>query len=136
MSGGSFLDTNVLVYADDIRFPEKRERAKSLIKQFSSAQTAFVSMQVLQEYFSIATSKLGLEAGFAQKRVEQYSDLNVVPLETPDLLKAIDLHIRYQFSIWDALIVRAALISDCETLYTEDLQHGQRIGNLTILNPF
>jgi predicted nucleic acid-binding protein len=62
--------------------------------------------------------------------------MNVIRLEPGDILEAIDLHQRYQFSIWDAFIVRAALIADCETLYTEDLQHGQRIGNLTILNPF
>jgi len=49
---------------------------------------------------------------------------------------AIGLRERCQFSIWDALIVRAALVANCETLYTEDMQNGQRIGNLTILNPF
>ena len=77
-------------------------------------------MQVLQEYFAVATQKLGLSAEFARERVQRYVRFDVVILKPTDLLEAIDLHIRYQFPIWDALIVRAALIAGCETLYSED----------------
>jgi predicted nucleic acid-binding protein len=136
MTAASFVDTNVLLYADDIRAPEKRKRAESLIKQITDARSGYVSMQVLQEYFAVATQKLRLDVNLAQKRVARYSQFEVVILEPVDLLAAINLHRDHQFSIWDALIVRAALISDCEILYTEDMQNGQRIDGLTIVNPF
>ena len=56
--------------------------------------------------------------------------------DSDDLLAAIDLHRLHGFSIWDALVVRAALVSRCRVLYTEDLQHGQRIDGLEVVNPF
>lgn len=136
MTVASFVDTNVLVYADDIHAPAKRERAESLITQIADARSGYVSMQVLQEYFDIAMKKLRLSAEFARERVKKYARLNVVILEPADLLAAIDLHREHQFSIWDALIIQAALISHCDTLYSEDLQHGRRIDGLQIVNPF
>jgi predicted nucleic acid-binding protein len=136
MSVAAFVDTNVLLYADDARDPSKRERAQTLIEQLTQAKSGRVSMQVLQEYFDGATRKLRLHAAFARSRVETYMRFQVVSLAQPDLLEAIDLHRRYQFAIWDALIVRAALISHCEILYSEDMQDGRRIDGLTIVNPF
>jgi len=136
MSARTFLDTNLLLYADDIHAPAKRERAESLINEVTDAQSGHVSMQVLLEYFSAATRKLHLSADFALQRVARYSQFEVVILEPVDLFAAIDLHREHQFSIWDALIIRAALISKCETLYSEDLQEGRRIDGLEIVNPF
>jgi predicted nucleic acid-binding protein len=71
---------------------------------------------------------------------ERSSDPNllsdIVRIEPVDLLGAIDLHRLHGFSIWDALILRAALVSGCRTLYTEDLQHGFKIESLEVVNPF
>ena len=136
MSVAAFVDTNVLLYADDARSPAKQQRARMLIEHLTDEGSGCVSMQVLQEYFNGATRKLRLSAAFARSRVETYMRLQVVTLVPDDLLEAINLHRRYQFAIWDALIVRAALISNCDTLYSEDLQNGQRIDGLTIVNPF
>ncbi|HEX3070822.1 MAG TPA: PIN domain-containing protein [Thermoanaerobaculia bacterium] len=136
MSVLAFVDTNVLLYADDRAFPLKRERAQQLIKEIASDKSGRISLQVLQEYFSAATRKLGLKAEEARRRVEIYSRLDVVKLEVSDLLGAIDLHRLHGFSIWDALILRAALISGCRKVYTEDLQNGFRIENLEVVNPF
>jgi predicted nucleic acid-binding protein len=72
----------------------------------------------------------------ARRRIETLSHLDVVGLEVDDLLAAIDLHRLHELSIWDALIVRAALLSGCRTLYTEDLQHGRRFEGLQVVNPF
>lgn len=136
MSAAAFVDTNVLLYADDVRAPAKRERAQRLIEQLTRTKSGRVSMQVLQEYFDVATRKLRLTAAFAQMRVETYMQFEIVTLAPDDLLEAIDLHTRYQFSIWDALIIRAALVSHCEIVYSEDFQSGQRVANLQIVNPF
>lgn len=136
MSVPAFVDTNILVYADDGADPVKRERAQNLIREVVRERSGRLSLQVLQEYFSAATRKLGMAADLARRRVELYSRLDVVRLEPVDLLGAIDLHRLYSFSIWDALIIRAATISGCRRLYSEDLQAGFRIENLEIVNPF
>jgi predicted nucleic acid-binding protein len=100
------------------------------------ARTGVLSLQVLQEYFSVSTRKLGLSATAARRRIELLQSLDVVLLGAPDLLAAIDLHRLHGFAIWDALIVRAALNAGCRILYSEDLQHGRRIEGLEVVNPF
>jgi predicted nucleic acid-binding protein len=72
----------------------------------------------------------------ARRRVEVFSHLDVVRLDVDDVLAAIDLHRLHELSIWDALVVRAALLSQCRTLYTEDLQDGRRFESLQVVNPF
>ena len=136
MSVPVFVDTNVLVYADDPADPVKREKAQGLLRQVAREKSGRLSLQVLQEYFAVATRKLGMDAAAARQGVELYAQLDVVRLEAVDLFGAIDLHRLYDLSIWDALIVRAALISGCRKLYTEDLQAGFRIENLEVVNPF
>jgi predicted nucleic acid-binding protein len=135
MSVPTFLDTNILLYADDRADPQKQERAKDVIRKVMRDRSGRISLQVLQEYFSAATRKLGIDAAIARRKVELYSRLDVVRLQPSDLLAAIDLHRLHQFSIWDALILRAALISGCRMLYTEDLQPGFRLDRLTVVNP-
>lgn len=136
MSAPAFLDTNVLLYADDRAESVKRERAQTLIGEVLRDGNGRISLQVLQEYFSAATRKLGMEASVARRRVALYARMDVVQLQPNDLLAAIDLHRLHQFSIWDALILRAAMISGCRVLYTEDLQAGFRLDSLSIVNPF
>jgi predicted nucleic acid-binding protein len=136
MSVPAFLDTNVLVYADDRANPEKRDRAQALIREVVQNGNGHLSLQVLQEYFAAATRKLGMDAAAARQRVELYAQINVVILDPEDLLVAIDLHRRYSISIWDALIIRAAILGGCRKLYTEDLQQGFFIERLEIVNPF
>jgi len=68
--------------------------------------------------------------------VEVFSHMDVVRLDVDDVLAAIDLHRLHELSIWDALVVRAALLSGCRTLYTEDLQDGRRFESLQVVNPF
>jgi len=135
MSVPTFLDTNILLYADDRADPQKQERAKDVIRKVMRDRSGRISLQVLQEYFSAATRKLGIDAAIARRKVELYSRLDVVRLQPSDLLAAIDLHRLHQFSIWDALVLRAALISGCRMLYTEDLQPGFRLDRLTVVNP-
>ena len=136
MSDRIFVDTNVLVYADDISNPAKRGRARELIRQLIIDRTGVVSLQVLQEYFFAMTRKFGMASTHARWRVEIYAEFHVVRLDERDLLEAIDLHRAYQISIWDSLIVQAAMVGGCGTLYTEDMQSGFRIEELELVNPF
>ena len=136
MNGREFLDTNVLIYADDARDPRKRKRAQELIRRLMDEGRGVVSLQILQEFFSAATRKLKMSSEDARHRIVQYSRFDVVTLNTVDLVAAIDLHRLHRVSIWDALVVRAALNGTCTTLHTEDMQDGFVVETLTLRNPF
>ena len=136
MNGREFLDTNVLIYADDARDPRKRKRAQELIRRLMDEGRGVVSLQILQEFFSAATRKLKMSSEDARHRIVQYSRFDVVTLNTVDLVAAIDLHRLHRLSIWDALVVRAALNGTCTTLHTEDMQDGFVVETLTLRNPF
>lgn len=136
MTGPFFVDTNVLFYAHDPRDVEKRQKARDLLRRGFRDRSAVVSLQVLREFFAAATRKLALSAEDARRRVELYCRLEVIAETTDDLLAAIDLHRLHGYAIWDCLILRAALQAGCVVLYSEDLQHGQRIDGLEIVNPF
>lgn len=131
-----FVDTNVLVYAEDRDAAGKRDRARAIVRTAFRQRCGVVSHQVLRELFVVATRKLELSAVAARRRVELYARLDLVSLSLTDLLAAIDLTRLHSFSLWDALIFRAALIGGCEVLYSEDLQDGFRLEGLEVVNPF
>jgi predicted nucleic acid-binding protein len=135
MSIRSFIDTTILVYTDDQDAPEKSEwRSISLSRCGCSG--GVVSTQVLQEYFTAATRKLHVRPDIARRKVEIFARLDLVQVDLDLILSAIDLHRLHAVSFWDALIVRAALANGCTVLYSEDLQMGQRINGLRVVNPF
>ena len=136
MSVRSFFDTNVLVYTDDHDAPEKQALALELCERARLDGSGAVSTQVLQEYFVVATRKLGVPARVARRKVEIISRLGLVILGLHDILAAIDLHRLHGIGFWDALIIQAARQADCRVLYSEDLQHERSIEGLRIVNPF
>ena len=136
MNGREFLDTNVLIYAHDARDPDKQTRARELIRRLMHDRRGVVSLQVLQEFFAAATRKLGMGSEDARHRIVHYSRFDVVTLGVADMIAAVDLHRLHQLSIWDALVVRAALNGACTTLHTEDMQSGYTVEALTFRNPF
>ena len=136
MTGREFLDTNVLIYAHDGRDPRKQTCARQLIRRLLRERRGVLSLQVLQEFFAAATRKLGMNSEDARRRVVQYSRFDVVTLRVADLVAAIDLHRLHHVSLWDALVVRAALNGACTTLHTEDMQSGYIVEALTFRDPF
>ena len=132
MSAESFLDTNVLVYA------YSREDARTAAARQLLLDGGVVGLQVLNEFVSVARSKLAMTWAEVQEAVEKIVILcpNPRPLSLQTHLRALDLCKRYGFSIWDGLIIASALESGCTTLYTEDVQHGQVVGGVRIENPF
>ncbi len=131
-----FLDTNVLLYADDLDAGEKRDRAQQILRDTLSSGEGVVSTQVLQEFFVISTRKLGTEAATTRRKIELLARMDVVRIDLGLILSAIDLHRLHSFSFWDALIVRAAVLGGCSIVLSEDLQHGQLIDGVRIENPF
>lgn len=132
----TFFDTNVLVYSDDPRYPARRATAVELIQDHLRSRTGAVSLQVLQEYFVSATGKLKLGSELARQRVEVFARFQVGEPTVSDILAAIDLHRLHGFSFWDALVLRMAKQTGCRVLLSEDMQHGQVIDGVKIVNPF
>ena len=132
----SFLDSNLLVYSDDPRDPAKQITALTLLKEHMRQRTGVVSLQVLQEYFVSARGKLRLDAELAKRRVEVFARFHVVVPRVSDILAAIDLHRLLGFSYWDSLIVHCARQAGSAVLLTEDMQHGQVIDGVRVVNPF
>lgn len=136
MSNLCFLDTNLFTYADDASHPDKREAALEVIKNCLREQTAMVSLQVMHEYFVVATRKLGVSPRIARQKIELTAMMNVVHLGTADILAAIDLHLAHSISYWDALIVQSALRGGASVLYSEDMQSGRHWNDVRVVNPF
>ncbi len=136
MSDRVFLDTNILVYADDAAAGAKQRMAQQALERALKRDVAVLSTQVIQEYFVIATRKLHLDAAAARRRVELLSALDVVEIDMPTILSAIDLHRLHAIAFRDALIVQSAALAGCARLLTEDLQHGRAYVGVRVENPF
>jgi predicted nucleic acid-binding protein len=139
MSAKFFLDTNVFVYSFDHTSRKKAARAKQLIREALATQKGVTSYQVAQEFFNVALKRFARPMKAAE--AEQYLRTVFMPLVAVNssmalYSEAILLFGQGGLSWFDALIVRAAQQANCDVLYTEDLQHGQRFGNLRVVNPF
>ena len=136
MSERAFIDTNILLYADDLDAGDKRTRAQEILKETIGESRAVVSTQVLQEFFVNATRKLGVPPEIARKKVELLQRLDVIVIRPELILSAIDLHRLHSFSFWDALVLRAAAAGGCGVVLSEDMNHGQVIDGVRVENPF
>jgi predicted nucleic acid-binding protein len=115
---------------------EEDKKLKSIETVRALGNSMVLSTQVLQEAYSVCTRKLRIEQREAKDIILALMEAEVVS-NTPELLEnAIDLSIVTGFSIWDSLIVQAAIQSRCTRILTEDLQHGQTIKGVRIENPF
>ncbi|MGB5735372.1 MAG: PIN domain-containing protein [Thiohalocapsa sp.] len=133
MSGNRpFFDTNVLLYLLSVE-KAKADRAEELL-----AEGGVISVQVLNEFASVASRKLGLTWSEIREFLETIRALcRVEPLTTATHERGIALSEQYRFSVYDSTIIASALLAECNLLWTEDLQHGQSIQDrLTVCNPF
>ena len=126
-----FLDTNILVYAQQVG--AKADRARALL-----AGGGKLSVQVLNEFTAVSRRKQRKEWREIAEAI-----VDAMALLDPPLALTIELHAAaralakdHQLSFYDALIVASAIGAGCPTLYSEDMQHGRTIGDLAIVNPF
>lgn len=132
----SFIDTNILLYADD-RFDVRKQRiAIDLLVELRRRREGVLSIQVLSEYYVNAVRKLGLEPDFARRRIEQFGRFEIVQPNLEMVLAAIDLYRLQGLSYWDAMIMQAAIASGCTQLLSEDFQEGRSLSGVRIVNPF
>ena len=131
-----FVDTNLIVYANDRNSGEKHIQAIDLIATLIRLQAGTISVQVLQEYANTALTKLGQESSVVIRQTRLLESLVVVG-PTPDMVRrSIEIRNAYQVSFWDASIITAAELEGCRILLSEDLNAGQSYSSVQVLNPF
>lgn len=130
-----FVDTNILIYAYDQKAGEKHVRATRALEQLWEGQTGRVSAQVLQEFYVTTTQKLKAPRANAREIIKAYTPWVQSPTTPETILRASDLSESAQLSFWDALIVASAEQAGALRLYTEDLNVGQIIAGVKIVNP-
>ena len=131
-----FVDTNIWLYANDSREPRKRDQARECLRNLNERSSIVISTQVLMEFFTVATRKLGVPGPEARAIAERMAMLDVVEPTKGLVLDALDLANRNQLSTWDALIVASASARRCTAIWSEDLNPGQKILGVEIKNPF
>ncbi len=133
MAALTFVDTNVLAYAYDADSGEKGERAREILADIDGA---VVSTQVVLEFFAVLTRKLGLTRDAAEEATESLMELEVVATDARLVREGLRISRDHDISHWDGMIIAAAAASGCEVLLTEDLNDGQVIEGVRVVNPF
>lgn len=136
MAERSFIDTNVLIYAEASDAPAKQRTALDLLKRLYEEAQGVLSTQVLQEYCNVALKKLRLPVQHVRAQLDLYEQFEVIQV-TPAIIHAgLDLHQTRSVAFYDAIIVASAQIAGCNVLWTEDLRAGEIVGGVRIVNPF
>ncbi|HEX9329621.1 MAG TPA: PIN domain-containing protein [Reyranella sp.] len=137
MAARRFIDTNVLLYSisRDPAEAAKRDRAVALL----AADDLGLSAQVLQEFYVQATRASRRDAlphDIVVGLVRAWARFPVQEISFAIVTSALEIHQAHGFSYWDSAIVAAAQALGCRQLLSEDMSHGRRVGDLTILDPF
>ncbi|HEY6444943.1 MAG TPA: PIN domain-containing protein [Acidobacteriaceae bacterium] len=137
MSGKTFIDSSILIYAHDADAGKKRATAARLIEGLWSDRLGVLSLQVLQEFYMNVTRKISspLSRRTARSIVNTYS-VWCVETTPAELAAAFRIEDEARIGFWDALIVAAALKAGADRILSEDLNSGRRIRDLRIENPF
>jgi predicted nucleic acid-binding protein len=132
----SFIDSNVLIYAEAKDAPLKQKAALTLLKHLHQNALGVISTQVLQEYCNVALKKLRLPAAHIRQQLALHQQFEIVQVTPALIQKALDLNQLRSVSFYDALVVSAAAASGCELLYTEDMNTDEIVEGVSLINPF
>jgi len=137
MTGKTFIDTNVLIYAHDANEKQKHPIAQRLLVELLRTRSLVVSPQVLQEFYVHATRKIAKPLTKRAAR-EIVADFSVWCIDThpADVATAFRIEDEARISFWDALICASALRSGARVILSEDMSAGQKIAGIRIQNPF
>ena len=132
MKGRVFIDSNIFLYAFSDKDISKQAISAEIVQQKFS-----ISTQVLNEVSNNMIKKLN----FSNKEIEKfiiscYSQYDIINFSKEVFIKASSIRDLYNISYYDSLILASAINSKCDIIYSEDMQHNQKIENLTIVNPF
>lgn len=135
MSDRIFIDTNLFLYAFDKRDQGKNNQVIEFFKSIREKDT-HVSSQIIKEFINVNVKKFRVTEEVLEKRLSIFNSFAVADTTNTIIEKAIVLCYKYQLQFYDSLIVAAALAQNCNFLYSEDLNNGQSIEGLQIINPF
>ena len=136
MASRSFIDTNVLIYAEARDAPAKQRAALDLLRQLFEDATGVLSTQVLQEYCNVALKKLKLPAHHVRAQLDVFEQYEVMQI-TPAIIRiGLDLHQTRKLAFFDAMIVASAQTAGCAVLLSEDLNTGEIMAGVRMVNPF
>lgn len=136
MTAPVFVDSNVFLYALDEADPKKQQAARNWRAELWKSRRGRLSFQVLGEFYVNAVRLLPKARDEARAEVRDLLAWNPVATDAALLEQGWKIQDRYQLSYWDALIVAAAKASSCSYLLTEDLQAGQKLDGIVVVNPF
>ena len=138
MSDKVFIDTNILVYAHDKDSGGKHSIALAIIKDLWEKRMGVISNQVLQEFYIGVTRKIQKPIGKSEAReiLRAYICWDIKEISPVSIIRATEIEEKYRISFWDALVIVAAYEAKCEKILTEDLNSGQIIEGVRIVNPF
>jgi len=133
----TFIDSNILIYAFDESDSTKHFRANQALLELWSEDAGAVSVQVLQEFYWNVTRKIRvpLAKSAAQKVIDHYAIWCGIT-SAQEVKSALRIESQAQISFWDALIVASAIQCGATRILSEDLNHGQTIAGIEIVNPF
>lgn len=136
MTAPVFVDTNVFIYSLDKADPKKHESAQMWKAELWKSRRGRISFQVLQEFYARATQKWPALRADVRSETLDLLEWKPVAVDSSILESAWKIQERYEISFWDALIVSAAKAASCRYLLTEDLQEGQELDGVIVVNPF
>lgn len=136
MTATIFVDTNVLIYAIDHGNLRKQQQAEVWRVELWKSRRGRTSFQVLQEFYVKVTQKRPVAREEARAEVRDLLAWHPVTIDAGVIERGWKIQDRYQLSFWDAMIVAAAKIASCQYLLTEDLQAGQDLDGVRVVNPF
>ncbi|GMU42956.1 MAG: PIN domain-containing protein [Xanthomonadales bacterium] len=137
MTGPCFVDTNVLVHANDVSAGHKQAVAFDLVGELIENERLVLSAQVLNELAAVLLRpRFGFTLDQTREALGLYAHCPLVNLDATLTRRALDVCARYQLSLWDGLIVAAAERGRCREILSEDLNHGQEYFGIVVRNPF
>jgi predicted nucleic acid-binding protein len=131
-----FIDTNIFVYSIDQKDPNKRDKARNILKRLVEVHQPVISTQVIKEFYVIASTILKADSFIIKSIVHNFRNLEVVNNDLELIEQAIDISTISRLSFWDSLIIAAAEKANCEFVFSEDMNPGQTYRGLMLVNPF
>ena len=131
-----FIDTNIIIYANDKRVIKKQKRALEIVKLLMKNRTGTISTQVLQEYAFVAINKLKQSQDVVLRQLKLLESFEVIYQSPVQIRRAVEIKHLYKIGFWDACIISNAEHANCSEIYSEDLNAGQFYSGIQIVNPF
>ena len=136
MTSRSFIDTNVLVYAEACDAPYKQRSALDLLQRLYEQGLGVVSTQILQEYCNVALKKLKLPAQYVRSQLDFYEQFEVVQVTSTIISAGLGLHQTRSLAFFDAIVLASAHAAGCSVILNEDMNVGEVVNGVRISNPF